>query len=282
MDIKLQKINNIEVRPIPLKSKKQQPIKGFELFPELYANIFICSKKKTGKTTIINTILNRCMGKDTKLIVFSTTYQKDKNMKNIIKKWKKKNTVLTYHNIKSADGVDELDQIINTLGDTKDESDSDESDDSDDDKRELSFCCFDTGGEPETIPRKRKSKYIAPEYIFVLDDLADELRLKSVYKLLSTNRHYKCKVILSNQWLRSIQPNSRRQLDYLLLLQGHSDEKLIEIYNELDLTIDLQCFIKMYKQITYNKRYSFLYVDILDGNYRQNFNTKLNINQVCN
>ena len=202
-------------------------------------------------------------------------------MKKIIKKWKKKNTVLTYHNIKSVDGVDELDAIISTLGETTDDTDSDTDNEGDsDDNRESSFCCFDTGGEPETIPRKRKSRYIAPEYIFVLDDLAEELRLKSIYKLLSTNRHYKCKTILSNQWMRSIQPNSRRQLDYLLLLQGHSDEKLEQIYNELDLTVDLACFIKMYKESTI-KRFSFLYVDILDGAFRQNFNTKLNIKHVC-
>ena len=117
MDITLQKVNDVQVKPIPLQANTQrQLIKGHELFPELYANIFICSKKKTGKTTIINTILNRCMGKDTKLIIFSTTYQKDKNMKAIIKKWKKKkNTVLTYFNIKSIDGTDELDQIIESM-----------------------------------------------------------------------------------------------------------------------------------------------------------------------
>jgi len=56
MDIQLKKINNVEVEALNIKQPPKK-FKGKELFSEIYANIFLCAKKKKGKTFVISTIL---------------------------------------------------------------------------------------------------------------------------------------------------------------------------------------------------------------------------------
>lgn len=42
------KINDVKVDKVPLLSKEdKRPVRGAALFPEIYANIFLCAKKKT-------------------------------------------------------------------------------------------------------------------------------------------------------------------------------------------------------------------------------------------
>jgi len=52
---------------------------GADLFPELYSNIFLCAKKKSGKTTVIYNIIKKCANKNTKVVAFVSTIDKDKS-----------------------------------------------------------------------------------------------------------------------------------------------------------------------------------------------------------
>src|SRR4051812_31180254 len=74
--------------------------------------------------------------------------------------------------------------------------------------------------------KPKPQKHVAPDIIFVLDDLSTELRYKSVATLLKSNRHYRCKVILSSQYLHDLEPQSIAQLDYMLLFGGQTLDKL--------------------------------------------------------
>ena len=45
---------------------------------------------------------------------------------------------------------------------------------------------------------ERKTKKIVPEYIFVFDDMSDELQNKNIATLLKKHRHFKTKIICSS------------------------------------------------------------------------------------
>src|SRR4051812_25241889 len=81
------KINKRKVKPIKLlEPEDDRPVRGFDLFAEPYANIFLCARKKSGKTSTINTILEQCCGGKTHIVVFCSTLYKDASWR-AMKKW---------------------------------------------------------------------------------------------------------------------------------------------------------------------------------------------------
>ena len=87
------------------------------MFEEVYANIFLLARKKSGKTTVMYNVLKKCCDKDTRVVIFSATYKKDANMKAIVKYFKKKgNQIETYSSIFEGK-LNILDGILDELGD---------------------------------------------------------------------------------------------------------------------------------------------------------------------
>jgi len=127
--------------------------------------------------------------------------------------------------------------------------------------------------EKDEKKKERKPKKICPKYLIIFDDLSSELRSKSVDMLLKTNRHIKARVIISSQWINDLLPGSRRQIGTYILYGGHSEEKMLAIYENADLPISFEKFMELYKDATAEK-YNFLYVDSCDGTFRKNFNEK--------
>lgn len=272
--ITVKKINKEKVNCIKLKKNDELKVKGVNLFEEIYANIFLLARKKSGKTTLLWNILRKCSDADTRIIIFSATVQKDANMKAIVKYFKKKkNTVETYMSIFDDDGrTNILDALIEEMGELDDDDDS--SDEENDKKKKKEKLLIDTGDEEKERP-KRKKKYQAPEIIFVFDDLSTELRNPVISRLLKTNRHYKSKVILSSQYVHDLAPQSIRQLDYLLAFKGLSDEKLLKLHTGLDLSIPFDLFNKIYKDAT-KAKFQFLYIDAINQSLRKSFNCQYN------
>lgn len=261
------KINKKNVRPISNHKLNKDEIKGGDLFEEIYSNIFICAKKKSGKTSLIWTILKECSGRDTTIIIFAATATKDNTYKHIKKHFKKKgNTVITYNSIKDGK-VDQLAEILSSLR-TEEESDSEK------EFVEQYPIVFTDEMLQQEAQRARKEKYKAPELIFVFDDLSAELRTNSVATLLKSNRHYKCKVLLSSQYPMDLKPESIRQMDYVILFGGHDDAKLEKFHRDLDLSIPIQKFIDIYKEIT-KEKYKFLYIDVINETLRRNLNEQI-------
>lgn len=53
--VQIQKINNHKVKPVPiddLDPDNDKPVKGADILPEIYSNVFILAKKKSGKSTL--------------------------------------------------------------------------------------------------------------------------------------------------------------------------------------------------------------------------------------
>ena len=89
---------------------------------------------------------------------------------------------------------------------------------------------------PEPPVKKSKKKAIEPNYLVILDDLGTECRHPSVTQLLKTNRHYHAKILVSSQQVTDLDPASRRQLDYMLLLGGIPRDKLTLIYTIAEIS----------------------------------------------
>lgn len=265
---KLKKINNEVVRPIPVVKHKPDAIKGYNLFPEVYCNIFICAKKKSGKTNVIFKIVKECTDKNTKVIIFSSTAYKDPNMIKITE-WLDDRD---YQYDIFTDLEDYLSSIVDEIENNQEldkETDRLSSEEEDEKPKILSFT--ETKEEIRLKIKKRKPKKVSCEYMFIFDDFSSELKDKDISKLLKQHRHYKSKVIISSQYPLDLRKDGRKQLDYWLLFQSHSDEKLKEIYDLCNLSIQFEDFKEIYNQAT-KEKYNFLYIDTINHIFRKNFN----------
>lgn len=294
-------INDQVVRPVRIitgKSLDLRPIKGSELFEEIYCNCLILAKKKTGKTTVLYKIVKDCCTNETTVIVFSATVDKDP-IQIEIKKYCKKMKIpyVGYTSMKDED-VDVLEVLVNKLTEEARERALEENPPSNDEGSEESYSDSEDGEynryhpnrnhnhKPKTLvlfedseedsevdehrPKKRKNKYRAPEYLIILDDLSNELKSKVLAKLSKTNRWYNSKLIMSTQYKNDILPEIYKQFDYALLFRGEPLEKLETIHKDLDLSTDFELFQQLYYNAT-EKPHNFLYIDVRNEKYRHNF-----------
>ncbi len=196
----------LEIEPIPVPDIRPDDTLGYELFPELYANIFMCAKKKSGKTNAIFEILQHCVNKTTTVFIFSSTNEKDHNWLHI-KKW------LSDHHInyETFMDIETLDCIVNKLlmpDEIKEKSK--------DTKDELDLFTRDkvmVKKTPESKPIKKKGP-LATEYVFIFDDMSALLRGEAVSCLMKKNRHIKSKVIISSQYPNDLNVPARQMIDY--------------------------------------------------------------------
>ena len=68
-------------------------------------------------------------------------------------------------------------------------------------------------------------------------------------------------------------------MDQILIFKGlqHTD-KLRQIYDNTDLCVSYETFLRLYNEATKNP-WSFLYVDVRNNLFRENFNTLLDVNE---
>jgi hypothetical protein len=114
---------------VPLKfhgDNDDRPVKGEKLFPEAYGNIFLCAKKKSGKTVVISKIIKECCGKNTKVVAFVSTIHKDPSWI-AIKRWCDKHSIPFegYQDI-FEDGEDVLQGFLDDIGQEGPEEDIDD------------------------------------------------------------------------------------------------------------------------------------------------------------
>ena len=90
-------INKITIKPVVHLALESHEILGFDYFPTLYSNIYICSRRRSGKTTLIYNILKHCTSKRTNVVFFCSTIHRDSTYKLILEMLeKKKVNVMTY------------------------------------------------------------------------------------------------------------------------------------------------------------------------------------------
>lgn len=271
--IKIKRINKEDVAPVKFVDvvEDKRPIKGREIFPEIYSNIFFCARKKSGKTCAIAHIIDKCSTTETRVIAFVSTLHRDATWRAIQEMCQKQKIDFTgYTSIKDEESkIDILDTIVRSMEvelESKKEKEPPVS------QRGRGIILTEDDLEHTRSRKPRKPKENACKIIFVLDDLSGELLSASVTKLLKKNRHFKCKVIISSQYFNDISLQGRKQLDYVLLYSGlaNSPDKLLDIYKNLDLAVEFDVFVSLYRFAT-DKQFCFLYVDVRNSLFRKNF-----------
>ena len=257
------KINDFKVQPINVPVIAPKNIRGYKLFPEIYANVFLCARKRSGKTSVIYNIIKECADRETNVVVFCSTHQKDANWREI-KKYLDGKKINNEFYTSLNDGGNVLSEIIQDL--QYQVSDSESS--SEEEEVVVKFK------QDRKRKKKKKPTIISPKYIFIFDDLSGELRKPEIAQLLKTNRHYKSKVIISSQYIHDLLPMSLRQIDTWLVFSGLPTEKLEQVYKQADLSIDFDKFEELYQRATAEK-YSFFYIDTRADKYRKNFNIEI-------
>ena len=88
-------------------------------------------------------------------------------------------------------------------------------------------------------------------------------------------KHFKCKIIISSQFINDLNPASRVQLDFFLLFKGFPKEKIEDVFPQLDLVrIDFEKFYKIYQDVT-KEKHNFLYINKNENEIRLNFNQQI-------
>ena len=263
------KINNKVVKAIPVDESKidTRPLKGVEVCPKDFANIGLFARKGMGKTSNIFHLIQQCMGRDTSVIAFVSTLENDVQWSVIRDYCEKKGNPFIGHTSLIEDGVNMLEAFVHLLQKPKETKEEE--------VKVPSLSLFPcTPAEPpqeETKVKKlRKTKYQAPEYIIILDDLSTELKMKIVPELLKKNRHFKAKVIVSTQWPNDLAPESLKQLNLLMLWKGLPMLKLEELHEKCAIPVTLEKFVEMYHQAT-TPAHGFLWIDLDKYTYRMNF-----------
>jgi len=273
--IRTKKINNVSVCKLPIEHVDIKKTKGYKMFPEIYSNIFIVARKRSGKTNLIYNIIKKTTDKDTEIHIFCSTCLKDRAWIEIIKYLEKKGYVIyTHTSIYGEDGENLVQQFM----------DENNKEDSEEDEEIIENNCSyikiqnDIEEEEEDLPKKRKKKYISPEHLLIFDDISTELKDRRLNALYKQNRHYRSKIITSTQNLNDILPESRKQQDVWVLMKGLNKEKLDVIYRDADISTSYPLFKTVYDYAT-NNPYSFLYINTRDDTFRKNFDEMIEIKE---
>ena len=277
MSINLKVINEEKVNPIKMPKDDKYLALGHELFPKKYGNIFICSKQGSGKTTVINKIIEDCTDKDTQLFVFCSNHNTDSAWEAIKKMVEKRDMFAEFFTSVIDDdcGVNELEMIM------KDFQNEEKEEDCEDEELEKDIYiktthCHRYISVKIKKPKEKKKKFIAPKMLFIFDDLSHELSNKWIQKLMKEPRHFKAKVIISSQYLNDLTPGQRQQINYWLVFQGQPLEKLEAIYLNSLMSMGFEKFEQIYRLVT-GEKYHFLYIDRDISQLRKDFNTLIEL-----
>ena len=256
-------VKMVKVPPLP----KIENIAGGVLFPALYVNTFLCAPKNSGKSTVLASIILKSINKKTSVIFFVSTASKDATYQFIFDKLADRDINYTVYDDVYQDGVNVIDKLIDGLLIAEPEVKMKKN--TNKDKVEPSvFKLFEE--EKEAVEVKIKKK--APKYIIVIDDMSTATRDPCIARLLKIHRHLKSSVFISSQNCNDLTPSAFRQLDYLLVFRGLSTniEKLTQIHSNMDLPIELDKFIALYRNAT-EEKFNFLWAS-KGGEFRKNFN----------
>lgn len=269
--IRSKRINNHKIKPIKVPKVNPDRIKGYSLIPKLYCTMFLCAQKESGKTNAIFKILKECANKKTHIFIVSSTVYNDDNWIEIVKYFEDKDIQVTTTTSLIGDDInfnDVLDEL-KSKAKSKIEKNKNKNDDDGNYLTSNNFASQKEEEEEEIKPKK-----VAPEYIFVFDDMSTELRNKNISTLIKKHRHFLNKVIVSSQYCHDLGVDARKNIDFWLIWGGHSEEKLKIIYQNLDLKIPYEDFLELYEYAT-AEPYHFLFVDRVHRQFRKDFTHEL-------
>jgi hypothetical protein len=268
-------INSLKVVPVQAGLGKwdKTNCKGFDITPNApYFTMFLCARKKSGKSSLINLITQKCIDKRTVVWVFCATHAIDPTWKEIKSSLEKKGNLVNFFDSLFDGKTNILDDIIVEINKGEEIEEPSTS------LQPVPLQCkIKFEPDPSEIKKVYKPKKIACENLFILDDMPSAfLRNPAVSRLLKVHRHSKSSCIISSQYLNDLQPQSILQLDYFIAFKSLSQEKMESIHKLLDLSIDFESFWEIYKHCTLEP-YSFMYLSIRDEKFRCRLNKEIEL-----
>jgi len=257
------KVNDIVIKPIPVRKEDRddRPIAGADMFSEIYANIFLCARKASGKTTVVANIIDQCATRESTVIVFASTFYNDPIYKHIRETCGKKGIPIIGYTSTIEGKVNYLDVLEKHLENLAK-------------GREIA----QTGTRVETLDlsstvevKVRRPKLRGPEFLIILDDLSNETRSQAVTAMFKKNRHYHIKLVASSQSLKDLAPSALRQLDYMLIFKSMDTVTLETVHDTCQVKIPFEQFEELYYDSTSEGR-NFFYIDFVNQLFRKNFN----------
>ena len=270
-EITIEKLNNIKIKPLIQHSQNQDEILGGKMFLDPYSNCCIIAKKKSGKTTALFHILKKvCRGGSypSNVLICCSTVNKDPTYKQIIDMLKKKGCNVSTFTHFFENGENIVNDLLKEL--QKDEDTGEKKD-----IKNLSIKFENDVTEDEKRVPRKPSK-LAAEYVLVFDDLGSDMRKFNgcISHLSKVLRHYKMRCFYLQQFITDLDSPCRKQMDYALLFKSFNFEKLKSIHESLDLSLDLDRFIEIYKYVT-REPYHFLYIDVRNEEFRDCFDKRI-------
>lgn len=288
-----------KIQLIEVPKVNEKNIVGADMFPGiigLLANILLFAKKRSGKTNTLANILLTCAGKNTIIVIFCATFYKDLAWIEIKKKMDKLGlNYIIRTSLYNDNRNNELEILLNYII-KKSEYDAQM-----EELEKISKIPNQITGpisvkfndaiaiagqgviHPIDIPNPeikfKKEKEVAPEYLFIFDDLSSEIKDKQIARLMKINRNLRSKVIISTQYINDILPDARQQIDYCILFGKIPDDKLIEIHHDCGISLDFNVFKQIYEDATYEK-YNFLKINTRDDTFSKNFDIAYDINDM--
>jgi len=285
--MELVKINKHIVKPIPLPNADLRPVKGAEICKKPFGTIFNVAKRESGKTSVTFHFIKHCITRDTIVIIFCSSLYNDDNWIQI-RKWLKKKGIETEEYTSTIDdnGVNLIQELFERLRDEAIEREKNEDENNEPtqmEKTDMICRYFDKHFRcrEESEPQKeQKSKYLAPKYLIIFDDISSELKSPWLIKLLKESRHYHARIIINSQYPLDLRPESRSQINLWLLFRGLPLEKLEAIWKDSDISIPLEHWIQGYKiatKVTDKETHPFFYADVKSNppDLRRNFNRRI-------
>lgn len=260
------KINNKKITPIPVVKKDERPIYGYDAVPILHSNIYVMSKKMTGKSTLLYNMVKYCVDKNTIFYGFVSTHQKDDSYKQMKELLDKKQCHYEFF-----DTMEELGGVIEMMSDFREPEEEEE------EKPLVTSKIYEEDYSVEIKTRKRTPRYQSQKFFLLFDDISQELSANTILPgLMKRNRHLRSKIVIASQYLNDIPPQSRFNLDGLCIGKGVAKHKVLEAYKNLDVSVDAETFWKMYEYATQEK-FSFFVVFPALNSFRIGFDTAIKV-----
>jgi len=264
-------LNNISIKPLVNGNAiDEKKIKGSAMFPTLHDVVYLCARRRSGKTSVLAEILKKTSDRKTVFWLFVPTSRVDESWKTIIALLESRgNTVNVFDSIMEGK-TNLLDEIVTDLSAGDEQPKKEE-------PQQIQGTGVKLLFEPKESEKKKyeyKPKKIAPAHIFCFDDISAELKNVGLQSLVKMSRHIKASVYISSQYVNDCTPQVLKQLSYFICFRSMTRDKLDHIHKMLDLSIDIEKFYDIYDFAT-REQFSFLYCDMKNQSFRKNFNKEL-------
>jgi hypothetical protein len=276
MSYQLKKINNNKVE-IPQLDTTKKKYKGDDLFDIQYFCMTLLGKRRSGKSSLIYTLLKKFTTKKTIVLFFVPTFHKDKTYEPIRKYLEKNKITYDAYSSVEEDGVN----MIETFMEVNSGFNEDKKKEIKEENKPVieNPCKFECDEEKKNKNKKRKKEETPPEYFIIFDDMSGYLRKPSVLKLIKNSRHFRAKIVISTQSVSDVHPHVFGQMDYIALFKNFNEDSLDFLYEKIQLGITLEEFKKLYYYVTsqtFGNNYNcFLLIHMADETFYMNLDKQV-------